>query len=1054
MNINLPDYQNRNDPNKFYARHLFRSGRGIQAAEFNEIQDVAHSRLKSVTDTLYSDGDIVSGCEIGVDLGAEVMSLGAGYVYIGAEVHAINAATMLIPPDETVVAGIWYTERIITEVQDGTLRDPAVGCANYQQPGAARLKIATVWGLSGETHENGQFYALHTVSDGEVVRSGRAGPIDQVSDALARYDYDSNGSYVIEGLTVRALPGSPPNKQTFSVAEGRAHVVGFEVVRPYSQRLVLDERPSINEVEAEEHIFNPDQNGAMRVNLRHTPAEVLSMVKITRQRTVTLVHGNYSGASDPLPDESVMQIVGVTQSGTTYVQGTDYRLTADAVDWSPYGAEPATGSTYTVTYQYRLIVQPDNPDTHGFTVSNAVAGQLVQVRYSYRLPRVDVIALNRDGEVFQVLGVPHRNSPVPPTPPNDALRLATIEQRWEGLPTVINDAIRVTNMKNLDAMKRSIIDLYDLTAQSKMTTEAMLNAQSSVRGLFVDPFLGDNMRDQGIEQTGAVVRGELMLPIDAEISQAAGDLANTLDFVYETILEQPARSGSMKINPYQAQDPIPAKVTLDPSVDRWQITETEWTSEVTKQIVTYNANYHYAQGSGIGPSTKSTNTANELVDARTDDTTIRPLTVALTADGFGANEHFTVTFDGVEVQSGNADANGAIAASFVIPEGIPSGTKLVTVSGAGGSRGEASYTASGTITTETRRVVNTITTQYYDPLAQTFALDRPRLVSGADIWFTVKGASEVRVQIRDTLLGFPNRSVLAEGRIKPADIHAGQPNRIVFDHPLLLLAGTEYALTVLSDTSDHEIAIAELGKWDITSNSWLTRQAYQTGVLLSSSNAATWTPHQTMDMWFRLLGAKFTSNKKTVSLGTVTLSAATDLLPLAEVDFSAASCEATFILRQGSVDVARVQPGQTLSLSEKLTGDYSLFAELTGEADFSPILYGGAQLIAGIQRDTADYVSRAFVCGINKRVIVTLDTFLGGSSNLFVYAQTGADTSNEASWTEAELQPGITELGDGWRERVYKIGVSAQETRVKIILTGSPSDRPRARSLRAVVIDA
>jgi hypothetical protein len=70
-----------------------------------------------------------------------------------------------------------------------------------------------------------------------------------------------------------------------------------------------------------------------------------------------------------------------------------------------------------------------------------------------------------------------------------------------------------------------------------------------------------------------------------------------------------------------------------------------------------------------------------------------------------------------------------------------------------------------------------------------------------------------------------------------------------------------------------------------------------------------------------------------------------------------------------------------------------------------------------------------------------------GSSNIQVYTQTGPN-----AWTDAELQ-GSTEVGDGWEERTFTAECDAQETRIKIILTGSPSGRPRARSLRAVVID-
>jgi hypothetical protein len=837
-------------------------------------------------------------------------------------------------------------------------------------------------------------------------------------------------------MTVRVILGANPGQQTYSVAEGKGHVEGKEVIRPYAQRLIVAEDPDIRDVMSEEHIFNPSQ-GAMRVTLRHAPVYEIASVRGTKQRTVTLTHGSFSGASDPLPDESVIALVEVRQVDVVYTYGADYTLLNDRVNWSPAGAEPSPGSTYTVTYQYRTTITAENPDTAGFTVSGLVDGQLVTVDYSYMLPRVDIVVLDKSGGVSIVKGVSHRYAAVAPAAPTGTLKLATISQAWDGAPTVVNDSIRVTSMKDLDAMKKAIIDVFDLTAQNRMASEAMVSAPASARGMFVDPFLNDNQRDAGVEQSAAIVAGVLMLPIDADVNQTPDGAVSTLDFDVETILTQPARTGSMKINPYQANEPMPAAVKLDPEVDRWSNTQTQWTSNVTQSFTS--------------SSRSGTTTSIEVISSTVgEDAFIRVRSVDISVEGFGPEELYEILFDGIKVSEGAADADGKIVTSFTIPAGIPVGVKRVIAQGAGGSRGETTYTATGTTTTQIAR--NIITTYIYynpDPLAQTFTLDASRYATGVELFFVVKGTSEVRVQIRNVQLGFPAQSVLAEGRIKAADIVQGTVNRIMFDRPVLLAAGTMYALTVLCDTSDHEIAIAELGKWDTSGNKWLTAQAYQAGVLLSSSNASTWTPHQTMDMWFRLLGARFTTSKKVIPLGVVNLTDTTDLLPLAEVEFAASSAEATFILKKAGVEVARVQPGQTLSLTDKYQGDHDLFVELSGSADFSPVLYGGMQLVAGKQRDTADYVSRAFPCGAGHRVLVTMAAIQPGSSEVQVQIQTGT-----SAWTPAEPYGTATNLGDGWQEIGFIADCDAAETRVKIILTGSAADRPRARELRAVVLDA
>lgn len=68
--------------------------------------------------------------------------------------------------------------------------------------------------------------------------------------------------------------------------------------------------------------------------------------------TATLTKGT-SGGSDVLP-ETPDSIVSVVAGETTYVQGTDYALSGNAVSWELPGAEPVTGTAYQVTYWYRV----------------------------------------------------------------------------------------------------------------------------------------------------------------------------------------------------------------------------------------------------------------------------------------------------------------------------------------------------------------------------------------------------------------------------------------------------------------------------------------------------------------------------------------------------------------------------------------------------------------------------------------------------------------------------------------------------------------------------
>ncbi len=229
-----------------------------------------------------------------------------------------------------------------------------------------------------------------------------------------------------------------------------------------------------------------------------------------------------------------------------------------------------------------------------------------------------------------------------------------------------------------------------------------------------------------------------------------------------------------------------------------------------------------------------------------------------------------------------------------VPANIPAGTKLVQFYGDKGSYGEATYTGKKTITIEERRRV--IAARRVDPLAQTFTLNESRHIGGLDLWFINSGKKRVVVQIRETAVGMPSQTVIAESYIEPKDIKIdGTATRIEWS-PVFCHAGQEYAIVLLTDDADTAVKIAELGKYDAVNSRWVTSQPYQVGVLLSSSNASTWTPHQNLDLTFRLLAAKFSEVSHVVDLGKVTANNTSDLIVLTNVEKVAFDTNVEFIL--------------------------------------------------------------------------------------------------------------------------------------------------------------
>ena len=162
--------------------------------------------------------------------------------------------------------------------------------------------------------------------------------------------------------------------------------------------------------------------------------------------------------------------------------------------------------------------------------------------------------------------------------PSGQLPLAYISQTWFSTenPTIANCAIHVIPMANIEYMRASIANLYDLVAKEQLKNDANASDPAAKKVVFVDPFLDDDISDQGSPQIAAIVDNCLCLPIEANVVDI-GKASNSwlLPFVLETILEQTAQTSSMKINPYQSFAPIPADVKITLDIDRWSVVESD-----------------------------------------------------------------------------------------------------------------------------------------------------------------------------------------------------------------------------------------------------------------------------------------------------------------------------------------------------------------------------------------------------------------------------------------------------------------------------------------------
>lgn len=1009
-----------------------------------------HART-SVADAIFRDGQVVRGASLNVEIGATVADamLEAGRVYVHGMMRDLVAADIAIPKTGEVLIGVVIETRVITSLEDPTLIFQNFETLAFESHGMPRqpwLEEKPRWGASIEALVDTptvaySFFPVYTVRDGVVVDTSPPTEAGAFVQLVERYDRESNGHYIARGCRLSYLTEASEDAeaQVFSLAEGVVNVEGRKIDRPSSVRLTYVEDPDFERINSEPHIFADGGSGTLVITLNRGPVSTIHDVSVLTEKTVTVTRGQSTGGRDALPDSQIQQIMSVVQGGTTYLATTSWNRLGDEVDWSPGGAEPNPGTTYQVTYRYKKSIAPTAVTETGLTVTGAVTGSEVDIDYSWKMPRFDIVAIDKANAVHKVKGVASPYNPQRPRISGHLLEIAEIEQRWTaGYPRVRQTGVQVVPISDMELIRDATVENRQELARIRLATDAIARNPAAINGIFVDNFNNDAQRDPGIEQTASIVDGRLTLSIAATLASInAGGNGWTLAYTLEDAIVQPLRTKGFKINPYQSFAPVPASVRLTPSIDEWVEVDTQWASAVTQTIMR-------TPGQGGSGRTET----NELLSSSTSAAEfLRQREVAFSISGFGAGELLqSLTFDGVNVTPGpapTANPAGELSGTFMVPANIPAGTKTVQALGAGGSMGTASYTGRGTITLEERRRVTTIF-QQFDPVYQSFTPSEGFHLGGWVFRFTTIGDPNepVVLQLREGVQGQPDRTVIAEAVIDMHTATTAADTEALFPTLPWCDAGVERSVVWLTNDPNHAIAVAELSKFDQFSQRWVTQQPYQVGVFGSSSNNRAWTVHQELDAYFKARKAKFTEASRTITLGTIAAEDVTDILVRAGVEIPSTATGVDLIFERPNGQQIKVAPGAVVSLDQTLNEDLIVKAVLRGVPNASPHLFPDPLIVLGALSSVDDYVTRAFTCGTDRTVRAELRAKLPGASTLTVeISEDGED------WTELTLDT-VADDGDGWSRRTYEVeDITSPTIRARITLAGSALHRPEVDTL-------
>lgn len=1060
---------------------MFRASRGLQSREMNEVQASIHDRIDKLANAIFGDGDIVSGLDL-VRLHDDPddfdIQIASGEVYIQGFVYSVDQVKLDIPLDKKVALGLRLTSEEINENDDAGLKDPAVGSGNFDNPGASRVVTHVAWGwIAGDGSNDGgdgTFFPVFTVDSGVPILRNPPPSLDAVVEHVAKYDYNAHRNYVGYGLECSFME-EIEGEYHFNLREGRGNIRGFMRERLSSTRLIWEQDFDTKIANNEPHAFVPVEGQAV-ITVNRFPIHEIGEIFGVKVKTETVTRGAFAGGSDQLLENSVLTVLEVKQGGTTYVLNTDYIVSGDDINWVPAGAEPAPGSGYQVTYQYQAVVEPVATTDTTITLEGLVSGTFVNIDYTYKLPRVDLLTMGPDGLINRIKGESLERNPAPKQCPDNHLPLATVTMDWMNPPIIDDIRDLAVPVSELNELKRNVADLFDLLALERLRVDMAISDPAAKKGIFVDAFHDDDLRDSGAEQTAAIIDGVLTLPFESEALSPDGALADDvllLPHTLETIISQESKSACMRINPYAAFDPLPSRVRLIPAVDRWiEQGASEYVNTVASSFVETWA----SKGKLVSVSTS---VQFRQVALRTRPAQfIRQREVGFTIDGFGPGEGVSeIKFDNIEVTHSvnlevyEADLDGKVEGFFMVPPNVQLGAKEVRFTGSGGSFGVATYVASGTI--ESKVLQKTVVTivSHYDPLAQTFTLtEEDRIVAGVSLKFCLFGDVEnaVYVQLRETQVGIPTSEVIAEGRITVAGLVLNTWVDVLFETPVHIPVGREYAIVILTDDGLHSVGIARLGDFVTAGNGpqegWVTSQPYQIGALLASSNASTWTPVNEADLTFKLLGCKFTTNQAAFDLGDIAATNVTDIRPLATVVRPSAACEAEWELTEdNSGTIHRTPENRPLRLEDRITDDFNVTINLKGTPKLSPVVYPNSQILTGNMLSAALYFGRMFPADVNFAATVTFHVLKSGSGNcvptvLSQLMSEGSPVIVEGVYQKEYLPMTLSKsepLGDGWVEQTYTINSAKgwsldRLTQVKLTLVGTPKFRVYVRQLRMI----
>lgn len=1009
MSYDPNEVHNGFDPTKHYQRILRRDAADayLTGQDENEADSMRLRQITNLGSAVLAEGKVVSGSAIAVNAGNGATTVAAGQVFAKGLVREPAAASFTVPTSGDLFVGIWLKTSVVDEEDDSDLvfDPPGTSFPASGSPLMPREQQLPSWGKSTDSHSNTAdetwtFTPVYRIKDGVVIYADER---DAWDDDLERYDREAHGSYSVSGMIVSPL-GASGGAQVFSISAGVANAFGRKIERTFDIRHSETEDPPLRSVAAEHHTYI-NSGGTSIITLNYGPIAEVTELVILAEKAVTVTKG-VANAADALPDSSIDSIVSAVQGGTTYTVTADYTKVGDTISWAPGGSEPAPGSSYVVTYRYFKVVTPDAVGADTVTVSGAVDGSTVSFDYDYKVKRIDILAIDADGEIQYLEGPVNWLSPQPPAVPSTLLALAQITNDWRATPVVEQVAPVAVPFSDLADLKASLEDLRATVSRLSLQVALGVDQPSSRDKQFVDPLDDDDGRDLGQAQTGAVSGGALRLPITVSYQDLGltGQVKPTTALT--RIRTKETANGAIALQ--NGSDRFAAMEILDAADPRFVFDNV---IAADTELLARDVPWFQTRAKGRAN--------NERASAK-----LKGQTLSVTVRGVTSGATLTaLTFDGAAATptGGTANGSGVSTFTFPVPANLPAGWKRVEATYSDGSTAKAVWDgtlggAMGAAWGQTR------------PCAVLFGI--PALGDWlGKVQFqihAVSGSAPIYWELRTGAITTENvvvGSVEASGVIDMAGKSAGDWIEITLPLGFGRDAGVRFgngpwsAVIGLQSASNHQI---KTSAGDDTN-------------LNATANT----------LVHRIDAARVTAGALT-TLATKAVTGITEFTVLA----ADGGTNTRFVATLGS-DNYELVSGQVVPLAAAFTGNVVVKAKLD---DFSTAPGGrfkqvlpGAMLVTGVHGTTGTYISLALAEATSDTVAVYFSAYKPVGATIAV------DVWNGSSWVSM-TQVAATPLGNGVYDfRFEKTIFTSTTPKIRITMTGSVTTPIYIDDIRGVV---